>query len=82
MNQHVFKLNNDWDVVLTLNEPFTRAYVNLRHKGLVSPPGSTKVLVQQKHGGGACYVSSQTNDDPCEVAIIANTDYEVSNENV
>jgi hypothetical protein len=82
MDQHIFELNDDWEVVLTLNPTFYRAYVNLRHKGQVSPSGSTKVLVQQKHGGRACYVSTDNNDDPCEVAIIANTNYEVSDESI
>jgi hypothetical protein len=76
MEQKVFDLDDEWQVVLTLNKPFVRAYVNLRHKGNVSPSGSTKVLVQPRESGHAYYASSAMGHDPCEIAIIANVDYE------
>jgi hypothetical protein len=76
VDQHVFELDKDWEVVLTLNQPFLRAYVNLRHKGKVSPPGSTRVIVQSKQGGPASYVSMHEDHDPCEVAVLASPNYE------
>ena len=81
MDQKVFDLNDEWQVVLTLNQTYLRAYVNLRHKGKVSPPNSTKIMVQPKNGGRADYISWNEGHDPCEVAIIANTNYEESNGN-
>ncbi len=82
MEQKIFDLNDDWQVVVTLNKPFVRAYMNLRHKGKVAPSGSTKVLVQPKESGRACYASSSEGHDPCEVAIIANLNYENNKETV